>query len=70
MIEFSQTNIDKIVIHHIGCKAEGESNRYSNNTVNLHSEEDIVEILKQYFFKPFKTEAYFNFDHEEGFEIV
>ncbi len=68
MIEFSHTTIQNIVIHHIGCKSEGEETRYSKDELKLQSDELIVDVLKQYFFKPFKTEAYFNFDHEDGYE--
>ena len=68
MIDFTQTEIEKIVVHHIGCRAEGEEIRFSNSEARLQDEEMVSDVLKQYFFKPFKTELYFNFDHEDGFE--
>jgi len=68
MIDFTQTTIENLVVHHIGCRGEGEEARYSKDVLRLQSEEEIVDVLKQYFFKPFKTEAYFNFHNEEGLE--
>lgn len=68
MIDFTQTTIESMVVHHIGCRAEGEDARYSRDVLKLQSEDEMVDVLKQYFFKPFKTEAYFNFHNEEGLE--
>jgi len=68
MIDFTQTTIENLVVHHIGCRGEGEEARYSKDVLRLQSEEEMVDVLKQYFFKPFKTEAYFNFHNEEGLE--
>ncbi len=68
MIDFTQTSIQKIVVHQIGCRAEGEEIRFSNSEAQFQDEEVVSEVLKQYFFKPFKTDAYFNFHHEEGIE--
>lgn len=63
MIDFSQVAIDGLVIHQIGCKPEGEPVRFSRSPYNLESDELVGGILIPYFFKPFKTEAYFNFTH-------
>ena len=68
MIDFTQTTIENLVVHHIGSRGEGEEARYSKDVFRLQSEEEMVDVLKQYFFKPFKTEAYYNFHHEEGLE--
>lgn len=68
MIDFTQTSIKKIVVHQIGCRAEGEDIRFSNTEAQFQDEETVSEVLKQYFFKPFKTDAYFNFHHEEGLD--
>lgn len=68
MIDFTQSSINNIVVHQIGCRAEGEELKLSKSEVLLQDEEMVTEVLKQYFFKPFKTEAYFNFHHEEGLE--
>ncbi|MFT3739640.1 MAG: nucleoid-associated protein [Breznakibacter sp.] len=66
MIDFSQVTIDNLVIHQIGCKADGEPVRYSKSPYNLNDDEEVGGILIQYFFKPFKSEAYFNFSHSSG----
>lgn len=64
MIDFSQVQIDSLVIHQIGSKAEGEQVRFSRSPYNLNGDEVVADILIQYFFKPFKSEAYYNFAHE------
>jgi hypothetical protein len=63
MIDFSQVSIDQLVIHQIGCKPEGEPMRYSRSVVKLQDEEVISDVLINYFFRAFKSEAYFNFSH-------
>jgi len=68
MIDFTQTTIQNIVVHHIGCRAEAEETRYSKGELQLHDDEMVIDVLKQYFFKPFKTEAYFNFYNEVSIE--
>lgn len=61
MIDSSQIIIDNIVVHHIGTRSEGQPVRYSKNVLQLQDEEMVANVLIQYFFSPFKTEAYFNF---------
>lgn len=68
MIDFAQTTIGKIVVHHIGSKSEGEDIKFSNTEAQLQDDEIVTDVLKNYFFKPFKTDLYFNFDHEDGLE--
>jgi hypothetical protein len=71
MIDISQVIIDNIVVHHIGARVEGQPVRYSKNVLRLQDEEMVANVLIQYFFTPFKTEAYFNFsDPEEGISNV
>ncbi|NPA35301.1 MAG: nucleoid-associated protein, partial [Chlorobi bacterium] len=67
MIDTSQLTIQNLVIHHIGNRTQGEPVRYSKKTVELEEENPVNDFLVQYFFKPFKTEAYYNFtDGENG----
>lgn len=61
MIEYSQSAIDALVVHQIGCKAEGEEVRFSKSAMHESDYESVIDVLRHYFFKPFKTEAYYNF---------
>jgi hypothetical protein len=63
MIDFSQVVIENLVIHQIGCKAEAEPIRFSRSPYSLNNDEMVGDILIQYFFKPFKTESFYNFSH-------
>ena len=65
MIEFSQVTIDQLVIHQIGCKAQGEPVRFSKTPYQMHNDEAVGDLLISYFFRPFKSEAFFNFSHAE-----
>lgn len=68
MIESLNAKISNLVVHQIGCKAEGEPVRLSKAPLELSSNDDMTDVLKLYFFKPFKTEAYFNMSHPDGLE--
>jgi len=61
MIDFSQVTIDNLVIHQIGCKAEGEPIRFSRSPYLLQDDDVVGNVLIGYFFRPFKSEAYYNF---------
>ncbi len=68
MIEYSQSSIDSLVVHQIGSMAEGEEVRFSRSAMQASEYDSVLDVLKNYFFKPFKIEAYYNFTHEEGLE--
>ncbi len=76
MIDTSQLTIQDLVIHHIGNRTQGEQVRFSKMPVVLEEDDPVADFLIQYFFKPFKIEAYYNFvDGENGelnkmFELV
>ena len=61
MIESGNALIDKLVVHQIGCKAEGEQLRLSNGQLDVSEYESMSDVLKPFFFKPFKSDLYFNF---------
>ncbi len=65
MIDFSQATIEKMVVHHVGCRAEAEPMRFSKDEMQLEGDEMVTDILLNYFFKPFKEDAYYNFYHPE-----
>ncbi|GAF02956.1 nucleoid-associated protein [Saccharicrinis fermentans] len=65
MIDFSQATIDKMVVHQVGCRAEAEPMRFSKDLMHLQDDEIVSDVLLNYFFKPFKDDAYYNFFHPE-----
>lgn len=69
MIESTGAVIDRLVVHQIGAKAEGGVLRLSRETIDLNEAEEMADVLKTFFFKPFKTDAYFNFSHPESLEM-
>ncbi len=68
MIDFTQASIENIIVHQIGSRTEAEPNRFSKNMMQMQNEELVSEVLLNYFFKPFKDDAYFTFTHEENIE--
>lgn len=68
MIDFSQTIIDKLVVHQVGCRAEAQPMRFSKDLMHLQNDEMVADVLLGYFFRPFKEDAYYNFWHTEDVE--
>lgn len=68
MIESSNAKIDRLVVHQMGCKAEGGVLHLSRSEMPVEDGNEMMDILKQFFFKPFKTEAYFNMTHPDGLD--
>jgi hypothetical protein len=68
MINLFNTHIESLSIHRVGNKSRNESLFLSENPYALNDE--IVPILKEYFFKSFreKEENYFQFAHEVDLE--
>jgi hypothetical protein len=66
MIESINASIDNLVVHQMGCKSLGEELRLSKTSMNPSEYEGVADILKDFFFRPFKTEAYFNLAAPEG----
>ncbi len=68
MINLFNTHIESLSIHRVGNKSRNEAIFLSDNHYGLNDE--IVPILKEYFFKSFreKEENYFQFAHEVDLE--
>jgi hypothetical protein len=64
MINLYNTHIENLSIHRVGNKSRNEAIFLSEQPYNLNDE--IVPLLKEYFFKPFreKEENYFQFANE------
>ena len=69
MIKRSRVAISKFIIHKVGNKSRNEAIFLSDNQYGLNDE--IVPILKEYFFKSFreKEENYFQFGNEVDVEF-
>lgn len=68
MIESSNANIDRLVVHQMGRKPEGGELTLSKQPLDLATHQEMAEVLKLFFFKPFKTDSYYNFAHPDGLE--
>ncbi len=68
MIESANSHIDNIIVHQMGCKAEGGELRLSRTSINLEGQDDMADLLRLYFFRPFQTDSFFNFTSEQGIE--
>ena len=60
MINFENSDISNIVIHHVGNKFEGGGLTLSDGCF-LPEDPDVVNLLKSYFLSAFKKDAYYNF---------
>jgi hypothetical protein len=68
MINLFNTHIEALSIHRVGNKSRNEAIFLSEQSINLNDE--IVPLIKEYFFKPFreKEENYFQFAHDVDIE--
>jgi hypothetical protein len=68
MLNLFNAHIETLSIHRVGNKSRNEAIFLSEQPYNLNDE--IVPLLKEYFFKPFreKEENYFQFAHEVDIE--
>ncbi len=66
MIESASCEIKSLVVHQMGAKAMGGELRLSRAPIGLSAEDEIHDILRLYFFRPFKTEVYYNFASSDG----
>ncbi len=67
MLDFKETELDKIVVHSVGNKTQEEELFLSNS--NLVLDEDLMDVLKTYFLKPFKENGLYEFTHESGLQF-
>lgn len=68
MVESSNSHIENIVVHQMGSKADGGELRLSRACLNLSPDDEMADLLRLYFFKPFSAESYFNMTSETGVE--
>jgi len=63
MLTYSDININELSLHFVGNKANEEILILSNKP--MHINDEIKDMLKKYFLKPFKSEEFFNLFHED-----
>lgn len=62
MINLTDAGIGNLIVHKVGNKLHDENIQFSKNEMNI--EEEISNVLLDYFLSPFKTEQYYHFHHE------
>ena len=62
MMNFALAKLDKIMVHNVGNKANGDINLISRDYFRP-KEELVLDLLKKYFIGPFKEEIYYQFEH-------
>ena len=68
MINYTDSKLDKIIVHKIGNKTEDEGIRFSNSKLSLQGE-FIEDLLLQFFLRPFKNESFFQFYHDADINL-
>ncbi len=68
MLELKQSTLRNIVVHNVGNKSKGENLSFSKSEFNM-VDENINNILLQYFLSPFKTDEFYNFFHESDINL-
>ena len=65
MIEFSHCNIEKVSVHNVGNKTNGEELQLSKNLLDT-SEMKVKEMLFKFFLSPFSNPEYYSFTFTNG----
>ncbi len=67
MPNFKEAELEKLIIHKVGNKADHEPLKCSKNHMRL--DEDLNLLLKKFFLRPFKEEKYYNFVHSTDLNL-
>ncbi len=68
MMNFALAKLEKIMVHNVGNKANGDMNTISRDYLRP-KEELVIDLLKKYFLGPFKEEIYYQFEHESDLQL-
>ncbi|MFO7864704.1 MAG: nucleoid-associated protein [Salinivirgaceae bacterium] len=68
MFDFSEVSLQSLIIHKVGSNQEENSLNLSEHMITPENEE-IEQVLVDFFMKPFKPDAFYHFDHESGLEV-
>jgi hypothetical protein len=69
MIEFTEASIRKFIVHRVGNKLRDEGLELSTRTVEPIDDDFTTNVLKRYFFAPFRGDVFFNFSHASSLEM-
>jgi len=67
MYNFKQSELESLAIHFIGNKADEQGVNISKKLIS--TDDDITNLLKKYFLKPFKEQGLFRFHHETDLNL-
>lgn len=67
MFNFREAQLLKLAVHYIGNSSDEEGMRLSKSLVGV--DEDVNNLLKTYFLKPFKEQGLFTFFHESDLNL-
>lgn len=68
MFDFSNVNLNQIIVHQIGNRVEEEGVKLSKREMQVN-DHTVEGILKQYFLSPFKADYFYNFSHESDLQL-
>jgi hypothetical protein len=68
MVNYSEVELGKIVVHQVGNKLQDEGFKFSKGLLKL--EDSIIrDLLLKYFLSPFKESEYYTFSHETDLNL-
>lgn len=68
MFDFSEVSLQSLIIHRVGSNQEENSFQVSESKLALN-DEDMEQVLVDFFLRPFKPDAFYHFEHEGGVEL-
>lgn len=67
MFDFTETDLNRIAVHHIGNKNEEEGIVFSQN--ELQAAAELKQLLHLYFLSPFESDEFYSFHHETALNM-
>jgi len=67
MIDFSNSSLEKIIVHKVGNKSRSEEIRLSKSLLSING--NIKDLLSKYFLSPFKSNEFYNFFHDTNISL-
>jgi len=68
MFDFSDVNLNQLVVHSIGSRPEEKGITLSKSEIRL-TDRTVEDILKQYFLSNFKADYFYSFSHESDLQL-
>jgi hypothetical protein len=67
MLHFSDTSIEKLVMHRVGNKSKEEEILIARRAIKTES--SVSDLLLKYFLSPFKSREFYNLHHESDLQL-